>query len=355
MDNEKKDSRTALQALTSCRFLAAFAVVLYHYGESITRLGPSWLESVREQGHVGVGFFFVLSGFILTYKYLKPLEEKTIRPFGFYLLRLARIYPLHLVAMLAMLPFLSLTTTKEVLLPSMIAQLTLTQSWFRQFIYTWNTPAWTISHEFFFYLVFPFALLLLRRVNFNVISLLLLVLLIRMQFPLPMFFYPSLPLIPLLYSPLGRLAEFLLGMLLGRYFLFKQRVPPRGVPDILVLCGLIGIYAASCLASDLPSKHTSLFSLPFSLIIIGLASGGLISKVLRFPPLLFLGEISYAIYLMQVPVKFWLKRLLGQSPSSAMEGDFFLYVIALFLVSSLTLFCIERPIRSLARNFVYRL
>ena len=91
----------SIAPLTSLRFFAALLVFVHH-----TPLTARWSE-VFSLGFAGVGFFFVLSGFILTIQY----HEDFFRGFtwarlhSFYVARVARVYPLHVVTMLIVLAF----------------------------------------------------------------------------------------------------------------------------------------------------------------------------------------------------------------------------------------------------------
>src|SRR5690242_12787179 len=85
----------ALPALTSLRFLAALAVFLHHAG-------------LFADGFFGVTFFFVLSGFILTYNYRRTLADGGRGAvWDFYVARFARVYPLHIFALIAALPWVA--------------------------------------------------------------------------------------------------------------------------------------------------------------------------------------------------------------------------------------------------------
>lgn len=89
-----------LRSLTTFRFIAALMVFLFHQN----------LFSGYQLGSAGVSFFFILSGFILTYNYQDKLGEhsgNTIR--AFYVARLARIYPVHLLTFLISFPLVVLT------------------------------------------------------------------------------------------------------------------------------------------------------------------------------------------------------------------------------------------------------
>ena len=143
-----------LPRLTSLRAFAAFVVFLFHI-----RKNTDWAvgDSLYMHGYVGVGFFFILSGFVLTWA-TKPGTSAT----EFYWRRFARVYPSHFVMLVValLLPRLAAPVTPL----GVAANVTLTQAWF----YDWdvafglNAVSWSLSCEFFFYLCTPF---LLRRVH----------------------------------------------------------------------------------------------------------------------------------------------------------------------------------------------
>ena len=164
-----RTARPRLEALTSARFFAALAVMLFHF-DAIAY--PRWLVPVHLHGQAGVAFFFVLSGFILTYNYRDALAAPgRLAAWAFYRARLARIYPLHLATLLATTPLvLGLWVGGRPVVPadvgavsagalglSWLAHLTLLQAWQPWAVYAapWNTPAWSISVEAFCYLMSP--------------------------------------------------------------------------------------------------------------------------------------------------------------------------------------------------------
>ncbi|MCY3003682.1 MAG: acyltransferase, partial [Planctomycetota bacterium] len=144
----------SLPALTGLRFVAAFAVFVEHSREAF----GIPIDGLQMLGGVAVGFFFVLSGFILTYVYGSQLERRDVP--RFWLARWARIWPLHVVCLaLAMLLQPSHHVPHDghawAVLASHVALL---QSWSTEGDWTLalNGPAWSISVELFFYLSFPF-------------------------------------------------------------------------------------------------------------------------------------------------------------------------------------------------------
>src|SRR5215475_10169980 len=92
---EMDANRPRLPALTSLRFFAALHVVTFHLYTMHITAGPVWYQRLSSIGYVGVGLFFVLSGFILVYTYAG--RSWTAR--SFWQARFARIYPAYLFSL----------------------------------------------------------------------------------------------------------------------------------------------------------------------------------------------------------------------------------------------------------------
>src|SRR5438105_2435610 len=91
-------ARPYLGALASIRFIAAVHVVLYHHRSDAFMVAmPGFIRQIVNGGYVAVGLFFVLSGFILTYTYVGD-RHRNLDPRAFWIARLARIYPVYLLA-----------------------------------------------------------------------------------------------------------------------------------------------------------------------------------------------------------------------------------------------------------------
>src|SRR4051794_29809514 len=99
-----RDARPPLRALTGLRFVAAMQVLLYHVYAPGSRGAPGWVRALVGSGYVGVGLFFVLSGFVLAYNYLEPMEAGRVSRREFWLARLARVYPVYLLGLVAGMP-----------------------------------------------------------------------------------------------------------------------------------------------------------------------------------------------------------------------------------------------------------
>ncbi|GAA2490420.1 acyltransferase [Terrabacter carboxydivorans] len=134
------------------RFAAALLVVVFHLSAVAPGLGD--VGRLAAAGYVGVTFFFVLSGFVLTYSW--DIDATAAR---FYRRRFARIYPMHLLFVaLAMLPWTGAPNWGA--LP---ANLTLVQAWSPDdaVVRSFSGVSWSLSCEFFFYAAFPFLVRLL--------------------------------------------------------------------------------------------------------------------------------------------------------------------------------------------------
>ena len=319
-------SRPRLPALTSLRFLAALHVCLFHI-YSMKALSASGIWTFERVGYVGVSFFFVLSGFILVYTY----GDRDFTRKDFWQARFARIYPAYAFSLLVNMPFFFFAcltvkgramhfpfyewSTRHFAL-SVASVLLLVQSWIPNNALAWNGPAWSLSCEAFFYLLFPFALLRMKSFDSRKLLALaatawLIVLGLCASYAM---FHPdgvaqvddsSLNLVWLnvvKFNPLMRLPEFIVGMTAGVFFL-RGKFSGRWANGI-VFAGVAG--AATAIATyrfiPYPVLHTALLTPAFAAIIVGVALRPKWTSLLAFRPFEVLGEISYSFYLLHILV-----------------------------------------------------
>jgi peptidoglycan/LPS O-acetylase OafA/YrhL len=285
-----------LAGLTSLRFFAAAYTLIYH-----TRGNLVWFRA----GYTGVTLFFVLSGFVLAYNYpdLQPSQRR-----AFYIARFARIYPLYLVAFFLMLPWFVAGfphASTAFYAKSCILYLLLIQTWVPPFRATISAGAWTMPVEAFFYLVFPFCVLWLGKLQRHWLRTLALLWggMLLLAFFLDLYLIPHHPgsemLIHKIFSiPVFHLEEFLIGIVLGLRYLHRRPVF-RGwhVLAATALC-------VAVLAADGPGTYrvneilmNGSMALPWGLLIYTVA--GFRSRLLAHPVLQLGGEISYSMYLLQ--------------------------------------------------------
>jgi peptidoglycan/LPS O-acetylase OafA/YrhL len=140
-----------LAALTALRFFAAAAIVFHH-------AAGHWAFPIPTHFFLsqGVTFFFVLSGFILTYRY--PRLDGRADIVRFLQARFARIWPAYVAALIIVLCSATAVLSSfdgNSLSLHVLANLLMIQSWLPTDGVSLNGPSWSISTEFAFYLMFP--------------------------------------------------------------------------------------------------------------------------------------------------------------------------------------------------------
>jgi peptidoglycan/LPS O-acetylase OafA/YrhL len=332
---------TRLDSLTALRFVAAFGVFGLHFWLTFPGIHTSLVTHLVEQGSVGVSFFFILSGFVLTWSH-RPGDTKR----GFWQRRFARIYPLQFVSWAAtgliLLHYSHFPTRGPAL-----ASLLLLSPWIplHRYLDAMDASCWSLGCEAFFYFSFPFLLrairgrsLLLRRCLLAgcILGVVLLPVLLRGPAPGTTRFWV------LYYLPPVRLAEFLVGMLIALEL--KQGSWPRiPVRSGLLLAG--GGYVA---ASWAPPAYfvVAVTIIPFAVLIAAAAQRDFVerSKTLRESALVQLGAWSYAFYLFHGPVLVVAAHLVHGAPGLLMTaGVGVAALLASVAVSALCFHYIERP------------
>lgn len=247
--------------------------------------------------------------------------------------------------------------------------LIMVQSWFTidQFFFSFNSPAWSISNEFFFYLILPLILLgnkltlklsiLPLTVSFSAVVLMCA---FSNSLNLPMVNSEALSLQALIgVNPLVRVFDFCLGVVCAQIFSrckFEWNQIQATIFEIsaltLALWMILNTATIASSVEQLPNiskagaywlRESGLVALPFALLIFTLAhQKGLLAKILSAPLLVQLGEISFAIYLLHFPL---LKMFYLHIPQERSVTDFGLYLVILFCSSYLSYKLWERPWR----------
>lgn len=157
-------ARGNVPGLTGLRGIAAWWVVLFHFKEFLPPVFPGWIMETVRNGFLAVDLFFVLSGLIIAHNYLHMFSRFKLREYGYFLgVRLARIYPLHIVMLLIFLinPIAIAVAGSDTINPIRYSptyymlSIFLLQNWGFTVSLAWNVPAWSISTEWFVYLGFP--------------------------------------------------------------------------------------------------------------------------------------------------------------------------------------------------------
>jgi peptidoglycan/LPS O-acetylase OafA/YrhL len=290
-------------SLTGIRALAALLVLGLHTTPIIFGSYPRGLVFLS-RGYLGVDFFFLLSGFIITHVYLWPLSTPTLASVRVFLWhRIIRLYPVHLVMLailVAMVGTVTLTlrpvhTERMWRFGDLVWHLLLMHAWGATESASWNLPSWSISAEWFAYLLFPGLAPLLARIGSGRLALGLAasaLLGTATSFTLkPWNLSGSWVGAPALVRVGG---EFLCGAALCRAVVAMtgRRVPARA-GDWLGL----GAFALFLLGAARGMPDFALVAL-LALTVAGAATArGVLALVLGSFPLRWLGETSYSLYM----------------------------------------------------------
>jgi peptidoglycan/LPS O-acetylase OafA/YrhL len=325
--------------LTSVRFFAALIVILYHYNDEFQPFMPRLVQNFIEHGYVGVSFFFVLSGFILAANYYDRLLNKTVTKADFWWARFSRIYPLYLLSILVVLPRLFIPLRLDPIQHQAIyahshpVELFFVVAFALQsFAFPsgafFNSPAWSISTEIFFYLCLPFLLPLINRIKTKHLMLflsgLVLYALVGPYCYHQQIFTVDVPKLGIVYthqvdfflnqfvrmSFITRLPEFLAGIIgyrIYREVLVDGKNTWLTVFTILTAIPFLGLmfYEPGGNVESTVLYSGQVLGVPFFvfLLLSMIKSKSKIVQALKHPKWVLLGEASFALYLFHIPIK----------------------------------------------------
>lgn len=344
-----------LDQLTTTRFIAALSVVLFH---SVRNLGVFKFLPMLTAGPTAVSYFYVLSGFVMALVYYQPGK-----PFIFskyWLARFSRIYPVYIISfILTCLYYIEIMS--KIKPDKVLANIFLYQAWFPRYAQTFNIAAWSLSVETFFYVLFPFLIILLARQPVKRVIWISLIFWSISQFihsALMIGFMPEEKYL-LAYFPLFHLNAFLLGVAGGIWYVVNSEQKINQFKNQFLFWGsLFFLLVVLTLRRFLPSFPQS-FSLdegllaPFFLIIVlTLAMDTTrLSQGLRHPWLVLLGESSFALYILHIPFRWLFERYLELTDSTlANNAMLSIYVPASIILCIFVYKYIERPSRDWLRT-----
>lgn len=307
-------------ALTGLRGVAAWWVVLFHFYEPLRGVVPAWIYEFVRQGYLAVDLFFILSGYVIYLTSSGSLESMKWGPVSrFWINRLIRIYPLHLVLMVFYLfnP-LALWLFSESGVGAgrydwgyYFASIFLVQNWGIFGGLQWNIPAWSISTEFAAYLVCPVLMaVILSRLKKSQVGLFIAIL--GGGFGVAILFGlagkasigEAIPTLGVARCVL----EFWMGLCLGGFCRARGAGATLGNRGRSVLIFLLIVFDIWLVESGVPNYWY--VPATFAALIYLLAQGDLVfSRFLSSPAVHYLGVISYSTYLVHYFVKDWVKFL----------------------------------------------
>jgi peptidoglycan/LPS O-acetylase OafA/YrhL len=334
-----------IEALTGLRaFLAMWVVTrhLFHsFGDgAFFDFGSSL--ALFERGYLGVDGFFILSGFILAYNYA---NGRKFDYRDFVGARFARVYPVHLVCLLGaacVILFKEYHLHKHIIGTAqntwiaLVENVFLVNSWSMTAITGWNDVAWSVSAEWFAYVFFPVFVVLAPARNRVLMSIALLLPLFALAFAeRHSIDHLSLP------GGLARLIpEFYAGVLLYR---LRQSMGFADLPAAMGLVSLALMYLGISIHFD-------------SLVVVGLAAlvfslssrADWLTRPLSLGWIVYLGEVSYCIYMVQrfpMEALSFARKTMPAVADVSQAAQLVLYLGALIVAGALAHHVIETPAR----------
>jgi peptidoglycan/LPS O-acetylase OafA/YrhL len=307
-NREMAISGSRFEALDAWRGLSAVLVAMFH----LQAYSHIYDLALLRHSYLFVDFFFVLSGFVITASYRTKLSEG-FSFWRFMLLRFGRLYPLHVAILAAFIAvevlrfrfsgLLSGATGDKFSGPHSIeaifSNLLLIQGLGVEKMLTWNMPSWSISVEFYTYAVFAIALLIMRRWIYAFIALVILV--------APLLLLTLVGQIDTDYD--FGIIRCLFGFFIGfgcydLYLLINQMKGARSnsiTMSAIESCsaGLVILFV--CLCGSGPLSLAAPFVFGLAVIVFSL-EGGVLSNILKTRPFIFLGTLSYSIYMVHALV-----------------------------------------------------
>lgn len=295
-----------IDSLTSLRFFAAAMIVVFHTKSEFGYLGLADRISIPQ----GVSFFFVLSGFILAHTH-RAIESKH-GLLEFYVRRIAKIWPLHIAGGLAAAWMIHRDGASTGSFTAILNVL-LMQAWStnQNTYFSLNGVAWSLSDEAFFYALFPLLIWNIAKTwTWKLAASIALTAVI-------LFIFKGADLATILWAgyivPITRLSEFMLGI--ATYQIGAKLTPTRPNRSVWTACEVASLALSLTVMWSACTKLVATSSddqitpflvwfincgacLPFAAVVLVFArQSGTLSKALRAPALLYLGEISFSLYM----------------------------------------------------------
>jgi peptidoglycan/LPS O-acetylase OafA/YrhL len=309
-------SNRQLSSLTPLRGVAALWVVIYHYcgtAQFFPNLDITPHSYLISKGYLAVDMFFVLSGFVMAHVYRRAFSEGVSEHYrGFLVARIARLYPLHVFILLLFVvtaaasqfltglatgSFESMPLDGPRSLSAIIANILMLQGLAASQL-SWNYPAWSISVEFIAYLAFPFALPAIARAP-KVVRAVVAAFLFAVLAWLAAFTKGDLDQWNGPITLVRCMPEFLLGTLL--YFAYRDYGERFWLSSDLTV---LAIVAATLLGLHFGAPDLLIVSLFVALVLFAVSNTGAFAKLVNTGPLIWLGEISYSLYLVHGLIQF---------------------------------------------------
>lgn len=347
-----------IDQLTFTRFVAAIAIVIYHFGQDITPFSADSISFLIAQANIGVSYFFVLSGFIMIVAYNRFAK---INAADYLKNRFARIYPLIILSVLPFLGALFLFPD-TISLSAILLNLSTIQAWIPGKATVGNFPLWSLTVEIFFYICFPFLFnkfykkYSLKSIGITVFTIWCVTVFLQNYLLNSMFYKgegtPGFDF--LYYFPLLHLNQFLIGNLAGLWIVNREATSKNRYDIfVILLAAIIVLFLKYPFGINYHDGFLAWFFAAF--IVLLSLNTGIITKIFSLKPLVFLGEVSFAIYMLQFPVFEISETIIEKLHLTTNSNVIFYICLGILLVASaICHIFIELPLRNKIKNIRFK-
>jgi peptidoglycan/LPS O-acetylase OafA/YrhL len=350
-----------LPALTGVRTLLAVNIMLFHFTPPHMQL----LYPMINNSFVFVGFFILLSGYVLAYNYAdRPRLVKR----DFWIARFARLYPIYLLSLVLFCNMLVAeyhARSHGEFWAGLILTPLLMQGWHPMLATFWNTVAWTLSCEAVLYLLFPWML----KLSWPKSPLKLVLLLLgvwaagliphtlylifnpdHLQTPIDRYSY-GFWLRALKYTPGAYICTFVVGITLAKLQAAVRLSPrQRSLVAALSLLAIFLFFAVAVERVPYVLMHGGLLVPIFSALVIGLSGPNIFASAFSVRPLMLLGQASYALFLLHFNFINLLRQYNVPQRLHVEALDPWISYAATLVLAIAAMYLVERP----ARSFILR-
>jgi peptidoglycan/LPS O-acetylase OafA/YrhL len=345
--------------LTGIRAVAAYLVFFHHFNFFKEKYFGKIIHNIVDEFHIGVTIFFVLSGFLIAYKYLDnvSLQDKNWIK-HYFIKRIARVYPLYFILTTITFAFLIITTgnVKENI-GLYFANISFLKGFFDELKFSGIAQSWSLTVEECFYFSAPFILILSKRIYLIVIFIIIFLLGLTSVFIFEnMDFYGFMGNVRfiILYTFWGRCFEFYVGIKLAMFYNKHYRTLTE-VKPIKTVIGALWVICCVVALSLLKKEELGLFT-PIGMIInnivlpVGIAmlflglitEKSILQKILSSKLFILLGKSSYAFYLIHI-------GLISANIFAFFHNQILVFVI-LNILSILLFRFLEEPLNKIIRK-----
>lgn len=353
-----------LEQLTFTRFIIIILVLFAHNttGLYLEPLLFFPLRALIQSGSSGVSYLFIMSGYVMTLVYYRPGQKFDFA--AFWRTRFIRLYPLYILAFLLTCVYYydAFITVKP---QKILANIFILQSWIPAYAQSFNFVAWSMTVEIFFYFFFPFLILwaykqsLRRLIWFSVIV-----------WAVNMLVYHAMWVVYLdvnrelvLYFPPMYIGSFIMGVVGGIWYLqigknegLSSRKRFAALAASFLLLAIYTVVSTDFLPF-LPHFIQPITGLLAPLMVFFILALSLddtaVSRFLAHPILVNIGELSYAIYILHIPV-LWLygKALVSFGVSSVEPVLEYTFLPLILAVSFIVHFYVDTPVRKWMKDYL---